>query len=83
MARCGPSTTGCAGAVCAPPATRRLPSRSVRAYAGRSSALGDHPELYAVTRQGELGRIPIANRVQAWTVGAMHAFDHDWGGRVR
>ncbi|MET0997361.1 MAG: hypothetical protein ABWX73_01490 [Marmoricola sp.] len=47
------------------------------------ATLGDHPELYAVTPDGALRRIPIANRVQAWTVGAMDAFDHDWDGRVR
>ena len=47
------------------------------------AALGDHPELYAVTPDGELQGLPIANRVQAWTVGAMHAFDRDWDGRVR
>ena len=50
-----------------------------RAVAG----LGHHPELYAVTPEGELHEIAIANRVQAWTVGAMSAFDDDWDGRVR
>ena len=44
--------------------------------------LGHHPELYAVTPEGELRDIPIANRVQAWTVGAMIAFDAGWDGRV-
>lgn len=43
--------------------------------------LGRHPELYAVTAAGNLEPVPIANRVQAWTVGAMVAFDHDWDGR--
>jgi glycogen debranching enzyme len=36
--------------------------------------LGLYPELYAVTEQGKLASIPIANRVQAWTVGAAWAF---------
>ncbi len=45
-------------------------------------SLGHHPELYAVTPEGELRDIPIANRIQAWTVGAMIAFDAGWDGRV-
>ena len=36
--------------------------------------LGRYPELYAVTPSGALESIPIANRVQAWTVGAVEAF---------
>jgi glycogen debranching enzyme len=43
--------------------------------------LGHSPELYAVTADGELRAVPIANRVQAWTVGAMRAFDLGWDGR--
>ena len=46
------------------------------------ATLGRFPELYAVTPEGELRDIPIANRVQAWTVGAMAAFDEDWDGRL-
>jgi glycogen debranching enzyme len=42
--------------------------------------LGRYPELYAVTPDGEVRDIPIANRVQAWTVGAMIAFDDGWDG---
>jgi glycogen debranching enzyme len=38
--------------------------------------LGLAPELYAVTAAGELEPIPVANRVQAWTVGARWAFEH-------
>jgi glycogen debranching enzyme len=38
-------------------------------------ALGLAPELYAVTAAGELEPIPVANRVQAWTVGARWAFE--------
>jgi glycogen debranching enzyme len=43
--------------------------------------LGRAPELYAVTREGELEPAPSANRVQAWSVGARWAFENDWGGR--
>jgi glycogen debranching enzyme len=43
--------------------------------------LGLAPELYAVTAAGELEAAPIANRVQAWTVGARWALEHDWDGR--
>jgi glycogen debranching enzyme len=42
--------------------------------------VGRYPELYAV--EGDrLASIPISNRVQAWTVGAMAAFALDWDGR--
>jgi glycogen debranching enzyme len=44
--------------------------------------LGDAPELYAVTGGGP-ERIPIANRIQAWTVGAIEAFRTGWDGRPR
>lgn len=43
--------------------------------------LGGFPELYAVTLDGALARVPIANHVQAWTVGAVWALQHDWDGR--
>ena len=43
--------------------------------------LGRAPELYAVTPAGELEGIAVANRVQAWTVGARWALEHDWDGR--
>jgi glycogen debranching enzyme len=45
--------------------------------------LGLAPELYAVTRAGALEPIAIANRVQAWTVGARWALEHEWDGRRR
>jgi glycogen debranching enzyme len=44
------------------------------------AALGDAPELYAVTDDGPR-RIPIANRVQAWTIGAQLALERSWDGR--
>ncbi len=43
--------------------------------------LGDAPELYAVTEGGP-HRIPIANRVQAWTIGARFALQRGWDGRA-
>jgi glycogen debranching enzyme len=43
--------------------------------------LGDAPELYAVTAAGP-ERIPIANRVQAWSVGARYALEREWDGRA-
>ena len=43
--------------------------------------LGLYPELYAVSRAGELLEIPIANRIQAWTLGTTVAFDLGWDGR--
>ena len=44
-------------------------------------ALGGAPELYAVAPDGPR-RIEIANRVQAWTVGARWALEHRWDGRA-
>jgi glycogen debranching enzyme len=44
--------------------------------------LGRAPELYAVERDGALSAVPIANRVQAWTVGARWALEQAWEGRV-
>ncbi len=43
--------------------------------------LGQAPELYAVSAAGELEPVAIANRVQAWTVGARWALEHRWDGR--
>jgi glycogen debranching enzyme len=42
--------------------------------------LGGAPELYAVGAGGP-EPIPIANRVQAWTVGARWALENGWDGR--
>lgn len=42
--------------------------------------LGGAPELYAVTTQGPEA-IPISNHVQAWTIGARWALDHEWDAR--
>jgi glycogen debranching enzyme len=44
--------------------------------------LGLAPELYAVTREGELRPVLFANRVQAWTVGARWALETGWDGRL-
>jgi glycogen debranching enzyme len=42
--------------------------------------LGHAPECYAVTSKGPQ-RIPYANWVQAWTVGARWALENGWDGR--
>jgi glycogen debranching enzyme len=44
--------------------------------------LGRAPELYAVPVDGEPEPVPIANRMQAWTVGARWALENAWDGRV-
>jgi glycogen debranching enzyme len=44
------------------------------------TTLGRAPELYAVSRDGNLSGIGISNRVQAWTVGAVHALRAGWTG---
>ena len=44
--------------------------------------LGDAPELYAVTRAGELEPIALSNRRQAWTIGARWALANRWDGRL-
>ena len=44
-------------------------------------ALGQAPELFAVGPAGPQP-IPIANRVQAWTLGARWALEHEWDGRA-
>jgi glycogen debranching enzyme len=53
-----------------------------RVRAGVLRALRDdgrYPELYAVTGDG-VERVPIANHVQAWTVGAAWALENEWDG---
>ena len=60
-----------------------LPAEAERVRSGVLEALdrlGLAPELYAVDRAGTLRPVPVANRVQAWTVGARWAFEHDWDG---
>jgi glycogen debranching enzyme len=43
--------------------------------------IGQAPELFAVGPTGP-EPIPIANRVQAWTVGARWALENEWDGRA-
>ena len=43
--------------------------------------IGGAPELFAVGPNGPEA-IPIANRVQAWTVGARWALEREWDGRA-
>ena len=62
-------------------AGRRDEARGVRAgVLDALERLGHSPELYAVGPAGP-ERIPIANLVQAWTVGARWALEHEWDGR--
>jgi glycogen debranching enzyme len=44
--------------------------------------LGRPHELYAVTLDDEVEPVPLANRVQAWSVGARSALRRSWDGRV-
>jgi glycogen debranching enzyme len=44
--------------------------------------LGRAPELYAVELDGALAPIGLSNRVQAWTIGARWALEHEWDGRA-
>ena len=44
--------------------------------------LGRAPELYAVSLDGSVRGVPLSNRVQAWTVGAIWALRNRWDGRV-
>jgi glycogen debranching enzyme len=44
-------------------------------------SIGQAPELFSAGPDG-LQPIPIANRVQAWTVGAQWALEHGWDGRA-
>jgi glycogen debranching enzyme len=65
----------------------RAAGRAAEAEAVRTGVLealdrlGRAPELYAVGRDGEPAPIPLANRVQAWTVGARWALEQAWDGR--
>ena len=49
---------------------------------GALDALGLAPELYAVGTDGALAAVPVANRVQAWSVGARWALEQGWDGRA-
>jgi glycogen debranching enzyme len=63
----------------------RAAGRSAEAERVRAGVLeaveriGHYPELYAVTDAGP-EPIAIANFVQAWTVGAVWALEHEWDG---
>jgi glycogen debranching enzyme len=63
----------------------RRSEEAERVRAGVLSALeqlGRAPELYAVSVGGAVSGVPLANRVQAWTVGASWALRNRWDGRV-
>jgi glycogen debranching enzyme len=53
-----------------------------RGVAAALDRLGRAPELYAVTRAGAVEPVALSNRVQAWTVGARWALEHEWDGRL-
>jgi glycogen debranching enzyme len=62
-----------------------LAAEAERARTGVLAALdrlGEAPELYAVTRAGELEPVALSNRRQAWTVGARWALVNRWDGRA-
>ena len=44
------------------------------------AGLGRYPELFAVDRAGRVHGVAAANRVQAWTVGAVLAWRDGWDG---
>ncbi len=44
-------------------------------------AIGGAPELFAAGPEGP-ERIPVANHIQAWTLGAGWALEHEWDGRA-
>jgi hypothetical protein len=48
---------------------------------GALEQFGGAPECYAVTRAGELERMDVGNRVQAWTLGARWALRERWAAR--
>jgi glycogen debranching enzyme len=59
------------------------PAEAERVRSGVLEALrrlGDAPELYAVDADGPRP-VAIANRIQAWTVGARWALENEWDGR--
>ncbi len=62
-------------------AGRREAEELRRGIIAAIEALGQAPELFAV-EDGTPRPIPIANRVQAWTVGARWALENEWDGRV-
>jgi glycogen debranching enzyme len=64
-------------------AGRAREAEAVRAgVLGALDRLGRAPELYAVGEDGTVAAIALANRVQAWTVGARWALEHAWDGRA-
>ncbi len=44
--------------------------------------IGAFPELYYVDERGGLHEAPVANRIQAWTIGACWALSHEWDART-
>jgi len=52
-----------------------------RGILGAIETIGGAPELFAV-RPGGPAPVAIANRIQAWTLGARWALEHEWDGRA-
>jgi glycogen debranching enzyme len=58
-----------------------LAARLRRGVLDAIETIGGAPELFAVGPEGP-EPVPVANRVQAWTVGARWALEHEWDGRA-
>jgi glycogen debranching enzyme len=73
---------GWAGLAAQPSPAHRAAAERVRSgVLAALDQLGRAPELYGVTKEGALEPVAIANRVQAWTIGAAHALESGWTGR--
>ena len=72
---------GSAGAGCAPPAATTTPSACAPACWRRSTSSATRPSSTRSRAEGELEPSRLTNQVQAWTVGARWALEHDWDGR--
>ena len=80
-ARCGPSTPGSGGAACAPPGGSTRPNASAVACCPRWSSSAARRSSTRSRSTGRCAACRSANRVQAWTVGAMWALRNGWDGR--
>ena len=77
--RSGRSTRGWGGAGCARRARPTRPSACAPACCARSPTTAATPSSTRSPRAASQ-RVPIANRVQAWTVGAAWALENEWDG---
>ncbi len=81
-APCGRSTPGSGGADCAPRGGWRRRSASARACCRRSSSSAARRSSTRSRSTATVRGVPLSNRVQAWTVGAMWALRNGWDGRA-